>query len=172
MNLIRTLSLAAAIAGVCTAPALARPSSAVVIGCSKPGSGHPLLNDIEQHPRNCSDPALGGTTAGLQAVRWQDWGQPLATGSGLLVDGLGFEYPAKVIAFDLTQQNGMTFYARVHVVSEGENRGGAFRPGLDKTVSVVPNSVTSLGYRARIRENTRARSVGSLSDSAFCEIER
>jgi hypothetical protein len=52
--------------------------------------------------------------------------------------GLGFGYRATVTVFGRSQREGITFYSRMHCVSIGEVRGGACRPGLNKTVGVTP----------------------------------
>ena len=116
-------------------------SSQVVIGCSSLATGRLALSISKIHPRDCGNPGLGGTVAGIQDAKWRHWGRPRATGAGYLVDGLGYRYPARFTALALTRRDRIEFYARLHVVSTGERRGGAFRPGLNTTVPTTPTDL-------------------------------
>ena len=133
------------------------------MGCSSFSGGRLALSRSEAHPRECGNPALGGTLAGIQDAHWHNWGQPRATGTGHLVDGLGYRYPARFTAFGRLRRDGVAFYSRMHLVSKGEERGGAFRPGLNATVAIAPShlsaeSRTRTADRRLVRSTARTRS--------------
>ena len=126
--------------------AAARAPSRVVIGCSKLGDGG-RLTALKARPRSCGIAAIEGTTSGLRNVRWHDWRAARATGTGQLVDGLGFVHPAHFTAFARTSRDGVAFYSRLHVVSKSVRvrTGGCEgckpytrEPGINKTVDVTP----------------------------------
>jgi hypothetical protein len=63
----------------------------------------------------------------------------------MLVDGLGFEYPARLTAYDLTKTHDFlgagtyaAWYNKLHVVSSGGYRGGAKRGPFNVTLPVTP----------------------------------
>jgi len=119
----------------------ASASARVVMGCDRVTTG--LLVNTKAHPHSCGNQALGGSTAGITGVRWRHWGRGVASGRGQMIDGLGFGYPARFWVFGRSYRDGVTFYSRMRVISQGENRGGAWRPGINRIVNVTPYGLST-----------------------------
>lgn len=143
------------------AAASAAASARVVMGCNAFPSFR--LAHMKAHPRDCGNAALGGSTAGIQDAHWRHWGAPVAAGRGHLVDGLGFRYPARFWVYGRSHRDGVTFYSRMHVISQGEVMGGAWRPGINKVVRVTPARLA----RAAAVEASHARTLACRHLSGF-----
>lgn len=86
-----------------------------------------------------------GTLTGITGAHWKQWGQRRAHARGMLVDGLGFYYPAKITAYDRSVTHnflGMGTYAawynKLHVVAGSGDRGGAMRGPFNVFLNVTP----------------------------------
>jgi hypothetical protein len=131
-----------ALAATAAAPATAT-AGGVVMGCD----GNNLLAGprelLEVAPADCGNAALGGKLAGIAGARWRAWGTARATGSGAAVDGLGYHHPARFSVFRLRSSKGVTYYTRMHVISQSVVRDGALRRGVNRVVNVTPYGMTA-----------------------------
>ena len=118
-----------------------------VIGCNKQSSPYPNHYGWRHAPTGyCDTGGSLGSTEGIDRAHWRGWGRRRAHAHGLLVDGLGFRYPARITAYDFTrchncfgvQGYNPTWYGRLHVVSRGGYRGGARRGPFNVVINVVP----------------------------------
>ena len=89
--------------------------------------------------------SITSTTAGIDHARWKYWGARQATGRGDYVDGLGFQYPAKITVYDRQRTwnflGGGTYaawYLKIHVVARREFRGGIWRGPFNVFMNVAP----------------------------------
>jgi hypothetical protein len=137
-----TGTLIVVLATIATFSSAATASARVVMGCSHFGRGRIVLSRVKAHPSDCGNGALGGTSAGIYGASWRNWGAPVSAGRGQLVDGLGFRYQAHFWVFGRSRRDGATFYTRMHLISVGAYRGDAWRPGLNRTVSITPYGLT------------------------------
>jgi hypothetical protein len=122
-----------------------------VIGCEDAHYGYVNHHSWRYAPRDCTTGGKLGTTEGIAGARWRGWGRSRAIATGYLIDGLGFEYPAKIVAYDLYRTNNFlgghhyaAWYPRLHVVATGETRGGAFRGPFDVIINSTPEVVLTI----------------------------
>ena len=66
----------------------------------------------------------GPGLVGIDHAHWRSWGMTRATATGSFVDGLGFEYPAEITAYDIRRcascdgiRDARSWYRRLHIVS-------------------------------------------------------
>lgn len=96
--------------------------------------------------RYCETGGRLGSLEGIDHAHWRDWGQRQAIARGSLVDGLGFEYPATITAYNLRRCHrcfGMSaynpsWYLKLHVVAKGGIRGGVPRGPFNVSLDVGP----------------------------------
>jgi hypothetical protein len=141
-----------------------------VIGCQD--SRYSFLNrwNWEFAPERECQP--GVTLVGISHARWHSWGKKRATAEGFFIDGLGFQYPATITAFDLRtcpRCDGVraprAWYRFLHVVSGGGIRGGVIRGPFNVTLYVAPERrIITLGDFARQRRSFRVQfAVGYMT---------
>jgi uncharacterized delta-60 repeat protein len=110
-----------------------------VIGCHAPNSSR--RTRWRYAPQRC-ETGGSGTLAGIDHVRWHGWGSRRAIGDGSYIDGLGFEYPATITAYELHRCNHCyeagPWYGTLHIIAHGGFRGGVFRGPFNVTVNVTP----------------------------------
>lgn len=89
-------------------------------------------------------------------ARWTGWGLPQATGAGDLIDGLGFEYPATITAYELTSTSNLngkygfaSWYAKLHVTAPGAVRANVFRGPFNIVINVTPQGISSPKLRTK-----------------------
>jgi hypothetical protein len=140
---MRSLPRLTALLGVLTA-VVANPTA--VLGAQR----SPVLGCIDL--KHFSDPTrvptykpsglceTGDNLIGIDHAHWTGWGRRQATSRGDFVDGLGFEYRAKITAYDLRKLPGSTrkYYYQLHVIASGGNRGGVFRGPFNIFIKDVP----------------------------------
>jgi hypothetical protein len=138
---MRNLAKNSWIAGVIVAAALIAPSSALafrepVIGCDSHRYTYAPNHFAWLYaPANwCELGGPLGPLGGIENARWHYWGRSVARGSGYLIDGLGFRYPARLSAYGLVARRltpgsqVVRYYRWVHAYTEEEEeRGGAWR---------------------------------------------
>lgn len=98
-----------------------------------------------------------GAVAGIDHTHWTGWGRATATGTGMFVDGLGFEYPAEITGYGLVSTHnfsGKQFYAKwyskLHVIAQAELRGGTVRGPFDVVMNVTPDGIRAPKLKTKI----------------------
>jgi hypothetical protein len=117
-----------------------------VIGCND--NSAPYLNRYAHRykPRHyCETGGSLGSLEGIDHATWRRWGDGRAYATGYLVDGLGFEYKARITAYKIVRthdflgtNNYASWYRKLHVVADGGFRGGVFRGPFDVTIDCTP----------------------------------
>ena len=139
------VALAALVSALGAAASASAKNHFPVIGCSTTnGFNH---YDWRYKPyRYCDTGGTSGSTEGIDKTRWRKWGQGRAYATGYFVDGLGFEYKAKITAYRLTRCHNcfgihgytVSSYNRLRVIANGAVRGGVFRGPFDVTIDSTP----------------------------------
>lgn len=148
--------LSAVVVAVALAVALASGAFAhprfPVIGCNNLRHKLPNHDSWRFAPTGmCETSGSLGTLEGIDHAHWRDWGAVRSVATGDLVDGLGYEYPATITAYDMghchqcfgKSDDTISWYRRLHVVTAGGYRGGAQRGPFDVTIDVTPTIPSS-----------------------------
>lgn len=118
-----------------------------VIGCNDTRLPAQNRASWRYAPRACETGGSLGSTEGIAAAHWHHWGSSRAHATGLLIDGLGFAYPARITAFDLVRARRLpgthrygSWYARLRVVAARRFRGGIARGPYRVLINVTPQA--------------------------------
>jgi hypothetical protein len=143
----------AASAGGSTGKAPPRPTAGVAgrataarypaIGCDDQKLRYQNRKSWRYAPSNCETGGGLGSSEGIAQARWHDWGARRATATGLLIDGLGYSYPATITAYDLVhgplgRDRHASWYRWLHVVARRRHLAGAWRGPFNVTIDVAP----------------------------------
>ncbi len=117
-----------------------------VIGCEAPNETVGNHFAWKHKPSGlCGIDGSGATLIGIDHAHWKHWGRRRATANGMLVYGLGSEYPARITVYDLSKTHDFlgqgtyfAWYSILHVVSRGGLRHGVHHGPFDLTLYVVP----------------------------------
>ena len=129
--------------GAVAAPVAAQARRWPIIGCATATSVEHF--HWKYKPRYCQTGGPLGTLTGIAGVAWKHWGGGEAYGTGRLVDGLGFTYPAKITAYKLDRTNNFlgngtyaAWYQKLHVVAKRQYRGGIYRGPYNVFLNSAP----------------------------------
>jgi hypothetical protein len=150
MATVSIIARAAVTVGAIVAVGLvALPSSSAaagrtpVMGCFNFSIAGPNLYAADYAPQGRCYFATG--IIGIDHVRWSHWGRPRATGSGYLIDGLGFEHKATMMISGLSQpcpvRPGPKVYSKLRVTWHSFRAVGVLRPTGEHVFNVVPSDI-------------------------------
>jgi hypothetical protein len=93
----------------------------------------------------CGVSGSRATLIGIDHAHWRHWGRRRTTATGMVVYGLGFEYPARITVYGLSKTHDflgqgayVASYNNLHVVSRGGYSHGVHHGPLNLTLGVVP----------------------------------
>ncbi len=123
-----------------------------IIGCNNPRLPSQNRAAWRYAPHACETGGSLGSTEGIASAHWRGWGSPRAHATGQLIDGLGFAYPAHIVAFDLVRAHRLpgthrfgSWYRRLRVVSTRAFRGGISRGPYTVVIDVTPQAAPARG---------------------------